>query len=311
MKSIADSIQVHDAIPTFGNIREEAARLESLGQNYYASAIEVRASDGSKPFQVVEPMLDLPAGTSLAVVPEERYRITTKDIDRFGKQDGYVPGMFSGVLIVHDDKLDKEVAIKIFDGTASRHIYNSWREARITASLQHPNIPIVYDIVAFPLDDGRNMVGMVTEVLEPIPAELDLETSLRYIDQAASVIQYLREQNVEHFDVKPEHFMRVPGTDQLKLVDFGRALVGDDAPKDQRAALEMRRDHFAQLTHFERLGVVGLSTFAKQLLDRYPGISEKPEVKRLLEHAYRQRTFQREGDLKDWAKRMREAVEEK
>jgi len=98
------------------------------------------------------------------------------------------------------------------------------REAKVLASLNHPNIASIYG-----LDDSSNLQALILELVEgptladrikqgPIP----VEDSLRIARQIAEALEYAHEHGVVHRDLKPAN-IKLTGSDVVKVLDFGLA----------------------------------------------------------------------------------------
>jgi serine/threonine-protein kinase len=136
------------------------------------------------------------------------------------------------VYLAHDTKLDRSVAIKSMpvelrtNSTAQMRLK---REARLLASLSHPNIAVIHDIIN--QDDGSDYL-----VLEYIPGQtlaeriarkpLKLEEILSIAKQIAEALLGAYEQGVTHRDIKPGNIKITP-TGRVKVLDFGLAKTFD------------------------------------------------------------------------------------
>ncbi len=134
------------------------------------------------------------------------------------------------VYLAHDTKLDRSVAIKsipaklVDDSTARMRFH---REARLLASLNHPNIAAIYEIIE--LDAGASYL-----VLEYVPGEslaqriahepLKLEEALSIAQQIALAVSAAHEKRVIHRDLKPGNIKLAPDG-RVKVLDFGLAKV--------------------------------------------------------------------------------------
>lgn len=147
-----------------------------------------------------------------------RYRV----VSRLGE------GGFGAVFRALDDQLQRDVAIKVTKGSM---IGLSMRErfldeARIVASLDHPNIVPVHDV-------GQTDTGDLFIVSKLIDGS-DLNTrirldrpdrilSLRIVEQIADALQYAHSKGLVHRDVKPANIL-LDRRDRPYLADFGIAL---------------------------------------------------------------------------------------
>src|SRR5262249_34884474 len=111
-----------------------------------------------------------------------------------------------------DTRLFREVAIKI---SAERFTERFEREARIIASLNHPNICTLYDV-------GPNYLVMELIEGQSPKGPLPLETVLDYARQMVDALDYAHERGVTHRDLKPGNLKIMPDG-KLKVLDFGLA----------------------------------------------------------------------------------------
>jgi serine/threonine protein kinase len=137
-------------------------------------------------------------------------------------------GAFGHVFRATDTSLNRTVAVKIqragtvaTDEDARRFL----REARSTASLQHPQIVSLFDT-------GQTDEGVCFLVTEYVPGET-LETLLRKqrltfhetaetIAKIADALQYAHEQGVIHRDIKPSNIL-IDESGLPHVADFGLA----------------------------------------------------------------------------------------
>jgi eukaryotic-like serine/threonine-protein kinase len=136
------------------------------------------------------------------------------------------------VYAAHDERLDREVAIKrMRQGADEPERQRLWREARVAASVSHPNICQLYEIE----EDGVDLF-LTMELLdgEPLSARLDRGPLLpaeagQITLSVLSALGALHDHGIVHRDLKPSNiFLSRHG---VKLLDFGiaRALPGAGA----------------------------------------------------------------------------------
>jgi serine/threonine-protein kinase len=104
------------------------------------------------------------------------------------------------------------------------------REAKVLASLNHPNIASIYG-----LEESNGTRALVMELVEgPTFAErirqgrIALEEVLTFAKQIADGLEYAHERGIIHRDLKPSNVKLTPES-QVKLLDFGlaKALEGE------------------------------------------------------------------------------------
>jgi WD40 repeat protein len=156
-------------------------------------------------------------------------------VDRVGQQLGnYVltrflgKGGFAEVYLGKHVYLNTNAAIKALHVQLASSEQDSFlREARLIASLVHPNIVRVLD---FGVQDGAPFLVMdyapngTLRQLHPRGTKLPILTVVSYIRQVAEGLQYAHNKKLIHRDIKPENLL-VGANHEILLSDFGTALV--------------------------------------------------------------------------------------
>ena len=144
-------------------------------------------------------------------------------------------GATGRVFRAYDPPLDREVALKLRttpDSEEERE--NIFREGRLLARVQHPNIASVYTV-----DEYGGRLGLVIELIEGATLDEIVLTSSRLSTKEASMhvtelcraLAALHRASIVHRDVKAENVIR--STDgRIVLLDFG---IGFDADRDHFA----------------------------------------------------------------------------
>lgn len=144
-----------------------------------------------------------------------------------------------GVVLAAENLLTgKLVAIKWVPRCGDENDARFMREARVAASIRHPNVVDVYDVV----QDGDN-VFMVMELLEGEPLTAVLRRGdtpafelIGLLIEAMRGVSAAHRKQVIHRDIKPDNIFlaRVPDRAQLvpKVVDFGISKI--EEPDAQR-----------------------------------------------------------------------------
>src|SRR6202040_1440181 len=132
-------------------------------------------------------------------------------------------GGMGEVYKARDTKLDREVAIKVLPAALARdpeRLARFEREAKVLASLNHPNIAQIY---------GLEQRALVMELVsgETLKGPLPLETALNYAKQIAEALEAAHEKGITHRDLKPANIMITPAG-VVKVLDFGLAAVTQD-----------------------------------------------------------------------------------
>jgi serine/threonine-protein kinase len=147
-------------------------------------------------------------------------------------------GGMGEVYRARDTKLGRDVAIKVLPDAFARdtdRMARFQREARVLASLDHPNIASIYG-----LEDSGGTRALVMQLVEgptladrvkagPIP----VDDAVRIARQIADALEYAHERGIIHRDLKPAN-VKVTNDDVVKVLDFGlaKALEGDPSSID-------------------------------------------------------------------------------
>jgi serine/threonine protein kinase len=142
-------------------------------------------------------------------------------------------GGMGEVWVGRDVRLEREVAVKFLrfpDGTPDDELIRRFvRESRITARLEHPGIPAVYDVGT---DDDRPYLVMQRingTTLADVVAEngaLPIGWAATIAAQICAVLTAAHRASLVHRDLKPGNVMLCPdGT--VKVLDFGLAVALD------------------------------------------------------------------------------------
>ncbi len=146
-------------------------------------------------------------------------------------------GGMGEVYCATDTQLDREVAIKILpEGFASNpeRIARFEREAKVLATLNHPNIAAIYGLA----ETENNTRAIVMELVAgPTLADrlktglLSLAEALAVARQVAEALEAAHEKGVTHRDLKPAN-IKAPLDGSVKVLDFGLATVAQVAERD-------------------------------------------------------------------------------
>jgi tetratricopeptide (TPR) repeat protein/predicted Ser/Thr protein kinase len=148
--------------------------------------------------------------------------------DRFRVHSRLGSGGTATVFLAEDCVLCRQVAIKRLDTEGSESDLRRFRrEARIGASLIHPNLVTIFDTVSG--SDGSLIVmehvrGRPLSEIIP-PDGMDSRRLLEILRPVASAIDYAHEHGVVHRDVKPANIL-IGEDRRVKLVDLGTATAG-------------------------------------------------------------------------------------
>lgn len=146
-------------------------------------------------------------------------------------------GGFAEVFLAEDQELSRRVALKVplFDSAindAGRQRFE--REARLAASLGHPQIVPVYEYgdlgpvryIAFGWCDGSTLGQWIDE-----HGPLEFETAAKIVEHLAQAVQHAHQRGIIHRDLKPGNILvdssresrDKPVWERLRITDFGLA----------------------------------------------------------------------------------------
>jgi serine/threonine-protein kinase len=148
-------------------------------------------------------------------------------------------GAMGVVYLGKDPKIGRVVAIKTmalsqeFEGeelTDARERF--FREAETAGRLQHQNIVTIFDAgeehdlayIAMEFLKGKDLLDFCKDGhLLPMPKVVSI------VARVAEALAYAHKQSVVHRDIKPANIMYEPGTDTVKVTDFGIARITDSS----------------------------------------------------------------------------------
>jgi len=135
------------------------------------------------------------------------------------------------VYRAHDERLDRDVAVKVLPETVAQDVERLARferEAKVLASLNHSHIATLHGLeeedghrfLVMELVEGENLAGVL--VRGPIPFDEALPIAL----QISEGLEAAHEHGIVHRDLKPANVMVDPDG-QVKVLDFGLAKAFD------------------------------------------------------------------------------------
>ena len=144
-------------------------------------------------------------------------------------------GGMGEVYRARDTRLQRDVAVKIlpeaFTADSDRRARFE-REARVLASLNHPNIATIHGIedadgihaLVMELVEGETLADRIARGALPVPEALAIAR------QIADALDAAHERGIVHRDLKPAN-IKVTSSGLVKVLDFGlaKAVAGDDA----------------------------------------------------------------------------------
>jgi Tol biopolymer transport system component len=150
-------------------------------------------------------------------------------------------GGMGEVYRAHDTKLHRDVAIKVLPASVARDPERASRfarEARLLASLSHPNIAAIHGV-----EEWEGTSVLILELIEGetlaerIAGGLEVGPALELARQIAEGLEAAHEKGVIHRDLKPGNVKVTPGG-RVKVLDFGlaKALGADGASLDPQVS---------------------------------------------------------------------------
>lgn len=138
--------------------------------------------------------------------------------------DTIARGDFAAVYRARDRELGREVAVKQIHQqflADDRQLARYWQEAQLLASLQHPNILTIYDIVR---SKGWLVLELMQGSLQPATESdgIDLDYLRNALADSLRALDFLHGNGIVHGDIKPSNLL-VDAQGRVKLGDFGLA----------------------------------------------------------------------------------------
>jgi serine/threonine protein kinase/Tol biopolymer transport system component len=148
-------------------------------------------------------------------------------------------GGMGEVYRAHDSKLGRVVALKVLPPLLTNdpdRLARFEREARVLASLNHPNIGAIYGLEEWPSESGPRC-ALVLDLVEgetlaewiansikagSIGQPASVATALNYARQLAEALDVAHERGIIHRDLKPAN-IKVTPDGVVKVLDFGLA----------------------------------------------------------------------------------------
>jgi serine/threonine-protein kinase len=147
-------------------------------------------------------------------------------------------GGMGEVYRARDTRLRRDVAIKVLPESVSgdpERLARFQREARVLASLNHPNIGAIYGLEAgaliLELVEGETLAEMCARGAMPVPEALSIARKI------CDALDAAHDQGVIHRDLKPAN-IKVRPDGSVKVLDFGLSKAVDmRVPGDDDSAL--------------------------------------------------------------------------
>ena len=165
-------------------------------------------------------------------LPETRHfagklRVGDRLASRYEILDQLGRGGFGAVYRAQDHELNRQVAVKRVNGLRSFVSGHIRGEARAIASLNHPNIISIYDLITvssremlivMECPDGITLADHLTKARVPVVEAVDIAL------QVAVALQHAHSRQLVHSDLKPANLL-IATDGRVRLLDFGLAVA--------------------------------------------------------------------------------------
>ncbi len=169
---------------------------------------------------------------------------------RFTEYELIGEGTNARVFSVKDENFDRYVAFKVIkqSGGSSKHkIQKFIHEARVTASLEHPNILPVYDIniaesgdcyISMKRVEGLTLGNAIRRTQKgQVPKEIStLNDMVSIIISLCNALAYSHSRGIIHQDIKPDNVM-IGKFGEVLVVDWGTSVDVKDSQEENRRRL--------------------------------------------------------------------------
>lgn len=200
------------------------------------------------------------AGITPAEPPAQASGLTGKHLGVFEVRGLLGAGGMGEVYRALDTTLGREVALKFLPEAflaAPDRVARFAREARVLASLNHPNIAAIYGVevgrlrpdpgggvaraLILELVEGDTLADLVAGVAARRDAGLPVPEAVRLARQLVDALDAAHRKNIVHRDLKPDNIKVTPGG-VVKVLDFGLARITKPAadPADPTASTQTR-----------------------------------------------------------------------
>ena len=187
----------------------------------------------------MEPVVDVAEALPMIGTLLGHYKVTSQ----LGK------GGMGEVYQARDQKLGRDVAIKVLPNEFARdadRVARFQREAKLLASLNHPNIAAIYGLeesagthfLVMELIEGQTLAEVISGSPGVLAGKTAAETGtlqeiLKIVLQIAEALEAAHEKGVVHRDLKPAN-IKVTPDGKVKVLDFGlaKAFVGEQGNPD-------------------------------------------------------------------------------
>jgi len=206
------------------------ARIDNTYRDVSARLKRLMDADRAKPKPAPAPAVLEPSAPAEVAAEDGK---EPQRLGRYQLEREIGRGAMGIVYLGRDTAINRQVAIKVIplaseftDAELEDARARFFREAETAGRLNHPNIVTIYDVgeerglayIAMEYLTGRHLSDYATanNLLEP-------RKVLELVGRTADALGFAHKQQVVHRDIKPANLMYDPGTDVLKITDFGIA----------------------------------------------------------------------------------------
>jgi eukaryotic-like serine/threonine-protein kinase len=239
--SLGSQLEQRGRVQQATAVYRHLARFDNTYKDVAARLRRLMDTERAKPKPAAAPAVQpsmVATTPNLRAAPSERPAATVgaADVERLGRyqlEREIGRGAMGIVYLGKDTAINRMVAIKAIplasefsDAELVEARSRFFREAETAGRLNHPNIVTIYDVgeerglayIAMEYLKGRHLSDYAksNNLLEP-------RKVLEIIGRTAEALGFAHKQQVVHRDIKPANLMYDPGTDVLKITDFGIA----------------------------------------------------------------------------------------
>jgi serine/threonine-protein kinase len=238
--TLGGQLEQRGRVPQATAVYRHLARFDNTYKDVAARLRRLMDSDRGKPKAATADPAAAQASMSATTpdlrAPSERPPAAVPEAERLGRyqlEREIGRGAMGIVYLGRDTAINRMVAIKAIplasefsDSELVEARSRFFREAETAGRLNHPNIVTIYDVgeerglayIAMEYLKGRHLseYAKSNNLLEP-------RKVLEIIARTAEALGFAHKQQVVHRDIKPANLMYDPGTDVLKITDFGIA----------------------------------------------------------------------------------------
>jgi len=216
---------------------EEPSCMER-GDPFCSFVIRSVAHDTHTPDESLAETTDGAGGGNRAAVPADADESLPASIGGYTVVGLLGQGAIGRVYLAHDEKLDRDVAIKVLqpakarDPAATRRFL---REGRAAAAVEHPHVLAIHQVgedQGVPYIVMQRLVGRTLKEAKRVGGRLPLAEVVRIGRETAAGLAAAHRQGLVHRDIKPDNIFLQDPDAEVRIIDFGLARAGGDGDLD-------------------------------------------------------------------------------